>query len=579
MLEVALFSSDVFASAMELFAEILSSHQGFLTTQHVSMLLDFCGTPLASEYYARLVQGDDSVECVQLGLCLLALGDIRIDNFLLETRDRHSHQLLEQLCGLLTVKGYPVVEDRIFVPAVEFWSTVVETVAEEVLSDDDRGGSQSAHDLKQYAIRAVHSAYSKIMLPPPEVFTEWDSADREGFMDARKDVADLLQAMHAISGRDLVSRFADLILQAVSGGLWVELEAAAFCLGAMAECVSRSPTHDDLLTAVFSPGFFNMVQPCESSVPMRTRQSCIALIEKYADYFERNTSSLPNALNLLFSVMDDSPLGGAASKSIFRLCRSCRPALVSEASAFVAEYRTIATQRQVDCLANERIVGAIGAIIQAIDEPETQVTVLHQLLDILFGDVQACLLATGTSPAGAVGDDPRLYRCGRKCLSDVAPGEVPLHTAIRVLRCLVAIGKGLQAPGDIPVDVESRGHTRAGNSDSEHLESVHTRIITVMSELQRAFPGSGETVEAICAILRAGFTETTPGPFVFQPTVVSNCLMRHGLSTPRIGALVSAACSFVSSKSPQTPGWQGIMTGLMDWVIEMVRELPGTCCY
>ena len=153
MLEVVSYSSDVFTSAMELFTELLSSHQGFLTNQYVSMLLEFCGTPLVSEYYTRLVQGDDSVECVQLGLSLLALGDSRMDSFLSEARDSHSHRLLEQLCGLLTVKGYPVVEDRVFVPAVEFWSTVVETVAEDVFSDDERGGSQSAHNLKQYATR------------------------------------------------------------------------------------------------------------------------------------------------------------------------------------------------------------------------------------------------------------------------------------------------------------------------------------------------------------------------------------------------------------------------------------------
>lgn len=576
MLEIVSYSSEIFTAAMELFSELLSSHYGFLETQHIAMLFEFCRTPLASEHYARLTQGNDSVECVQLGLFLLALGDSRVDTLLSEAHDSHSHHLLEQLCGLLTVKAYPVVEDRIFVPAVEFWSTVIETVAEEVFSDEDKGESQSANDLKRYASKAVESAFSRITFPSPDVFSEWDSADREGFIDARKDVADLLQAMLAISGRDLVARFTGLILQAMASYQWVDLEAAAFCLGALAECVARSPTYDELLAAVFSPDFFSMVQPGETSVPMRTRQSCVTLIEKYADYFERNTSNLPNALNLLFSVMDDALLGGPASKSILRLCRSCRPALVSEASTFVAEYRTIATQRQVDCLANERIVGAIGAVIQAIEDEGAQVAALHQLLDILFGDAEASLLAMSNAQAGLVSDNPRLYRCGSRCLGDVAPGEIPLHAGIRVLRCLVAIGKGLQAPADVPVDLDSHAHGRTANGGSEHLESVHVRIVTVMTELQTAFPGSGEVVEAICSIFRVGFTETTPGAFVFPPGVVANYFTQHGLSTPRIGALVSAACTFVSSKSPQMLGWQGIMTSLMNWVIGLIHELPGT---
>ena len=574
MLNVVSYSSDIFTSVMELFSELLSSHHGFLTAEHITALLEFCKTSLASEHYNRLIQGDDSVECVQFGHFLLALGDSRMDTLMSEVHDVHSHHLIEQLCGLLTARGYPVVEDRIFVPAVEFWSTVIETVADHV-SSDDAGSSQSIHALKQYARTAVHSACLKITFPPPDIFSEWDSADREGFLDARKDVADLLQAMHAISGRDLVARFVDLILQALANTLWIELEAASFCLGALAECVARDPTYDDLLAAVFSPAFFNTVQPGEASVSMRTRQSCIALIEKYADYFERNTSSLPNALNLLFSVMDDSLLGGPASKSIHRLCRSCRPALVSEVNTFVTEYRSIATQRQVDCLANERVVGAIGAVIQAIGDEGTQVAALHQLLDVLFGDAEACLVALSNGTPGTAVDSPRLYRCGARCLTDVPPDEIPQHVSIRVLRCLVAIGKGLQAPAEVPVDVDFEGHERPEISGSGHLESVHTRIVSVMTQLQAAFPTSGEGIEAICSFFRTGFTESAPGPFVFPPEVVSNYLTQQTLSTPRIGALVSAACSFVSSKPPQIPEWHSIMTGLMNWAIGLLHALPG----
>ena len=555
---------------MELFSELLSSHHGILTTGHITALLEFCKTSLAFEHYNRLIQGDDSVECVQFGHFLLALGDSRMDFLMAEVHDAQSHHLIEQLCGLLTVRGYPVVEDRIFVPAVEFWSTVIEAVADHN-SSDDTGPSQSVHALKQYARMAVHSACLKITFPPSDIFSEWDSADREGFLDARKDVADLLQAMHAISGRDLVAKFVDLILQALANTLWIELEVASFCLSALAECAARDPAYDELLAAVFSPAFFNAVQPSEASVPMRTRQSCIALIEKYADYFERNTSGLPDALNLLFSVMDDSLLGGPASKSIYRLCRSCRPALVSETNTFVAEYRSIATQRQVDCLANERVVGAIGAVIQAIGDEGTQVAVLHQLLDVLFGDAEACLVALSNGTPGTDVDSPRLYRCGAKCLTDVPSDEIPQHASIRVLRCLVAIGKGLQAPAEVPVDVDADVREHGSN----HFESVHTRIISVMTQLQAAFPTSGEGVEAICSVFRTGFTESAPGPFVFPPEVVGNYLTQQTLSTPRIGAFVSAACSFASSKPPQLPGWHSIMTGLMNWSVGLLCALPG----
>ena len=565
---LAVASDDAtFAASMELLSELLSNHHGFLTVPHIRLLMNMSVGQVGIRYYDRLIQGDFDFENLQFGLFMIALADSQMDTLLAAEPDPLSEKLLESVCGLLAAKGFPAVDDRIFTPAVEFWSTYVESMA-----DFGDGQEALASKGRTYATQAVHFACQKIVFPPPQIISEWDSTEREGFMDARKDVADLLQSMYAISGNKLVSVFVDLAVQATASQLWAELEAAAFCLGAFADCIASESTCDDVLSITFSPSFFGVLRQDNQSIPLRTRQSCIALIEKFAEYFERNVSSLPDALNLLFSVLGDPLLAGPASKSIHKLCSSCRTVLIGEVDTFLAEYRRIVDQAQLDCLANERITGAIGSVIQAFDNDEAQAATIHQLLDIFSADAQRCIL--GARSAELVDVDSSLRRCGRRCLADVPIAEIPLHVGLRVLRCLVNLGKGLQAPADVPVDLDTEKTNLTRRPDTEPFRSVHSRILTIVTELQVTFPSSGEVIESICNIFRAGFSETVPGPFVFPLATISGYLIRQPFSTARIGALIGMACSFVSSTTPRTQGWGDVMPLTLGWVIRLVRELP-----
>ncbi len=82
--------------------------------------------------------------------------------------------------------------------------------------------------------------------------------------------------------------------------------------------------------------------------------------------------------------------------------------------------------------------------------------------------------------------------------------------------------------------------------------------------------------EAVCSILRAGFSETEAGPFVFPPDLVTTLLAQQTLQTPRIGVFVGTACSFVSSlSSGPAHAAAGSLAGLMPWVISLLQALPG----
>ncbi|PKS11859.1 hypothetical protein jhhlp_001153 [Lomentospora prolificans] len=558
----------IFAASMELLSELLSNHRGFLTASHSQLLLDMCIGPVGDRYYNRLVQGDFEFEALQFGLFMIALADSQMDVLVLNEPDDSCRKLLDLLCGLLAAKGTPAVEDRIFIPAIEFWSTYAESIAD--LSPNIGKEQRISFKPLSYATQAVQFACQRIIFPSAEVIADWDSTERESFVDARKDVADFLQSMYTISGRNLVVEFVELTVRAITSQLWAELEAAAFCLGAFADCIASESSCDDVLKLIFSSTLFDVLLQENRGIPSRTRQTCIALIERFAEYFERNVSGLPNALNLLFSALGDPVLTGSASKSIHKLCSSCAAVLVPEVEIFLAEYQRITSHSQVDCLANERITGAIGCVIQACGNEAARVAMVHQLLDILSNDLQRCVLGAG-NPA-LVDADPNFRRCGRRCLANIPISEVPLHICLRILRCLFNLGKGLQAPVDIPFDLDTDKVTM--HPGLEALCSVHSRIMTIITELQNTFPFSGEVVESICSILKTGFSETSPGPFVFSPDMVAGYLTRQPLSTPRIGVLVSTACSFVSSITPKTQGWDKVMYLTLSWVIRLIRELP-----
>lgn len=566
---VALGDEDLYEVAVELLADVLSNYSVFLTESHYESLFSLFETQWSHERYRRLVEGDFEFDSIQYGQLMISLGDSKVQS-LIHSVDNRSSNFLARLRGLLSAHGYPVSEDKIFVPALEFWSTYVETLTDCIYSDSDSKAWVSS--ATSHVLEAVSTVWRRVAYPPPSVLASWDSADRAGFGDARKDVADLLQSTFTVTGPPLISTFANLTLQYMSPNSWPDLEAAAFCLGSLAECVSGDAGCDDTLRAVFSSPLFELLQASREIMPGRIRQTCISLIERYSDYFERESQSLPAALTLLFSVLNDPHLAGSAARSIQRLCFSSRSVLAPEASAFLGQYQSITSQGQLDCLASERILGAIAAVIQAVSPDDERLDRLEVLLSFIEHDARRAIRLL-SMPLGSpeFQGECDTHRCSS--LSELS--ELPLHMALKSLRGLISIGKGLQAPGDLPLDLDSeRGHIFV--DQGSRLGQIQSRIMSVIVELQASFPRSGEVAESICNVFKTGFSESETGPFVFPPQLICDYLAQQASEVPRIGLFVSTACSFLSSlRNLKRNDVEGIRTKLLRWVIGLLRQLPG----
>lgn len=553
---------------MELLTDLLSNYSTFLTPDQYARLFGLFESDWSRTRYEALLQGDFDFDSLRFGQFMLAFGDAKLVS-LMQSSDERSRRLLSNLSGLLAADGAPVAEDKIFVPAVEFWATFAETMTDYTYSDEETNNASWAAAALSQVLQAISHAWQKIAYPSADIFSLWDSSERVGFNDARNDVIDLLQSTFTLAGPPLIFTFADLTLSSLSTSSWLHLEAAAFCLGGLADCARDDPRSDESLALVFTSPLFTVLQSSQGNIPPRVRQTCVSLIENYTEYFERNTSLLPSALGLLFAVVGEPAMASPASKSIYGLCSSCRRSLHPEIDAFLKEYQVLASEGRLDCVSSERVLGAIASVVQAIPDRSYKYACCAKVLGFIQDDVRRASESLNPSHRGALPCAP-----GTRCFDDAPEDNHALHHALRALRCLANVGKGLQTPSYISIDLDGEGGP-SQESDPE-LIPLQQQIIHIILELQGAFSTNETVIEMICRILRSGFAETEPGPFVLPPADVAHYMTRHGTDTPRVGVLVSTACSFVSSLQPQEfDNKKEMLTTVLLWAIGLLKQLPG----
>ncbi|KAJ8129443.1 hypothetical protein O1611_g4189 [Lasiodiplodia mahajangana] len=565
-----LVEPELYENAVELLTDTLSNWQQFFTRHHIDSFYVYFESESARMQYQNLIEGDFDFDEVQFGLFMLAFGDAQMVE-MMDTTDTRAQAFLAALAGLLTAKGHPAAEDKIFVPALEFWSAFVENLVDTLYSESTNNLPWDKPPLSQ-VMQVVSCSWQKIKFPPLDFYNSWDSTEKLGFGDARKDVSDFLQSVYTISGLPLISLFVNLVLGALANSAWDELEAACFCLGALSDCVSEGSSYDDALTKVFGSSLFDLLRQGQSMVPVRARQTCLSLIERYSEYFARHAEYLPAALNLLFSAVSDRHLALSSSKSIFTLCSSCRELLTSEIDAFLEQYGALRNNQELDSLAEERITGAIAAILQSLPSEEHKLNAVKRLLAMVGIDVTACLQFKSAQVNALVNqNDPMVLRAfdiPYRPVSPVLAHDVALQLAIRSLRCLCSIAKGLQAPVDLESDDAIQANT------SRDLEQIHSDIIAILVQLKDLFSNNADVVDAICTILRAGFSETEPGPFVFPPLAVTELIVSDWQSC--IATVVNTASAFASSLNAGRFKQHAVPTlgTLLPWVFNLLHQLP-----
>jgi len=537
--------------AVDCLTDILTNFSAFLTSENLQSLSSLLCGGYFQQRLLELKSGNYDSDHLGIGRFLLAFGDATAQDLAKNYEDPDSQRILQMLHGLLTCEGYAVAEDEICAPALEFWNMYTEFMIDSLFASAEDKAVWIDPAIK-HILQAIEECWAKLRFPVQEEADTWDSEIRTGFKAFRADVKDLLQASYTLLGVDILEKFTDLLLRSLEKKAWSELESTLFCLNALADCTADEAPVDRTLVRLFGSPLFNVLSNAGSTIPTKTKQTAVHTLGHYTAFFEHHTAFLPSALDFLFTSLQASTLAVAASKSILQLCSSCRKALVPELGTFLQQYEASIAWPSSDINTKEKVIGAIAAIVQAISSEEQKIQPLDRLLLFVEADMQR---STTLAQAGHT--------------------ENALGVALSALRCLASMGKALQAPDDLPIELE-RKDLPASVWDHDPGASVQARIIHCLKVIPSLFRADGEIIEAACDVLRTGYKETSPGPFVFAPKVTVDFVSRFTLDTPRLDYVINTACVFLTShNSDSSSRMTDAANSLLIYTLNIIHLLDG----
>ncbi|KAI5849456.1 armadillo-type protein [Morchella snyderi] len=463
------------------------------------------------------------------------------------------------LHGMLKVPGWAMAEEEISGTTFEFWSSFAEFLLDPEGIDEDQLGIVLMAGKKEI-LQAVEEFWRKIRIPgghQSQSWLSWTKDQRDGFMTFRKDVADLVEVVYGVLGAELFRRLVNQVLGALfqadegSDVVWEDVEASLFCLNSLSDSLSEEPEEDESLEILFGGKLFVILADFGNHIPIKARQTAVSLIGSYSAFFERHSDFLPTVLNFLFISISTPTLARSASKSICSLCASCRGTLTGELSTFLYQYEIFSTTSTADDIAKERVLCAISYVVQALPSDEEKLGPVKRLLGFVEQDVQECLSLVAQQ------------------------NEDAKEVALLALRCLISIGRGLQVPEDVPILLPGEGPPQP-RSFWERGDGliVQRRLLDIVRTLVISLHEDGEVVDAACAVFRTGFAETTPGPFVFAPQVITGFLLERANNGVRIESVLSTGCTMVSSHS--TDGSLDISAEVMqfmEFIVTLVERM------
>lgn len=542
-----------FGLTAELFIDLFSNYSRFLTAKDYRILSLSFQDSWAQSGLARLQAGDFSFDSLQFGNLLLAFGDATLQDLASDSEHDDSRHIMSMLHRLLTCDGIAIVEDEICLLALEFWSAFVEFVVTELFGDSEHNFPW-LNAARNHTTQAIQESWLKIRIPDFQMIATWDTDIRRGFGEFRKDVADLLQSSYSLLGSRLFETFADVAWNSLRSAAWEDFEAALFCLNAISDCMSEGQEDERQIERLLKSSEFTSCLDLTMGIPLKTIQSLVDFLGHYATFFEKHTQYLPSPLRFLFQCLGVPSITGEASKSIASLCSSCRQVLAPEIDAFIKQYEIFLNGGPVDVSTKNRVLGAIASIVQALGSEEAKARHLTDLFVFVRRDVHACLNhAAAHQPVEAE------------------------EAGAAALQSLTSIGKGLQAPDDVPIDLDSdtppsRYWLQGAGASSQ------SQIVETIDQVVEAVPQSGAIIEAACSVYRAGFTETSPGPFVFPAARTTQFLLRSRIDTPRLSLVLSTACALISSHSTDSSARVDTEAqALLAHAINLIHQLGGKC--
>ncbi|PGG98420.1 hypothetical protein GX51_06833 [Blastomyces parvus] len=535
-------------TAMELLAEILNSHAKLLGAEHLTAILQFLSGNFGEKYALALLNADYDEDSMRFLDLLLRYATTEHKQLFTGELNEQTQRILFLLHTLFRGPGFVEVDDKASSLLLEYWTEAADDISDYIMQGDlDIYPTRVKGEFAQ----VIADCYDKLRYPDLPILKEWDDDDVRNFNGFRRDFADFLLATYPLLGFELVEKLVERATNSMNNQIWDGFEVAIFCLGFLADSVVESSNIDKLLHTIFHSEIFDGICFNRISIPMKPRQTLSDMIARYTAYFERNHDLLPRVLNFLFNSLDTMSCDQAASKSISFLCQNCRQALPMYVDDFINKLDQLRANSSVNVTTLERVSEGIAAVVQAAPSNTAQATSLVKLLAPLHQQAEQIRLEAQSNQYGEA-----------------------LEKGIKVMRCTASIGKGFRAPDDAVIDLDVEGPSEGTTSfwaSGELGGAPQAYLIQILDILIGTFPTDGDIIEATCDVLKAGYTEHTPGPYVLPPEVTIRFIKAASVTSPRFPTIMGTASAFLASHSTQPSVVQNEATELIVHVYELMN--------
>lgn len=550
--------NDLESEALDVVRDILDTYTSFFRPEDMQLL----GQVIVSRLGPRMLelfQEEQFDEAADFGEVIVAYSKAVVQDIMYSPTSDHSQYLFTLLGDkiLREPKSWPGWNDSLSASTVDFWNTYVELVIDTQFSLDLNAPRPSwLAPAKDVLPGVVDALCFKMQIPPTEITDCWEDQEKSLYREFRTDATDCVGSMFVLKGSEIQIQLVQLLLSSLKAKAWRPLEAAMYCLSMLVDNILEGNSDQTPLASVFGSSLFREVADFTQQIPPQTRRTAVDMLGYYGDYIEQHAEYLPDALRFLFASLEAPALANSSAKSIALLCSACRQSLTSELDGFLSQYQRFLQSSTCDSYTKEKVVGGIASIIQALQPESLKIRPLMALLDNVSQDAERT----------------RQYM-------EAGDPESAESTGVSALTCLASIGRASQVPEDVPILLDDdENDAQAAKEKAEVWSSAEgtglQHRITGCFSILNILNNSGEAIDAACSVLRSGFAESTPGPFVLPPSVTVNFLQQCSLSTSQLESVLSTAGMLITQHSRQnTSRIEPEVTQILASVSELLSRL------
>ena len=316
------------------------------------------------------------------------------------------------------------------------------------------------------------------------------------------------------------------------------------------------PAEDAALERLFRSEWFQTILIEDIEVPEKLRVLGLRLLGGFTIFFGEHPDQLLPALEILVKFMRQSSVAAPAAIALRDLCDRNRWIIAAEGQLkqlldVCSQYISYpAALRE----AKAAIVAAVASVAEASQEPENAGETMNQLLFLLQQEYQTKISAAKENAI----------------LRSVAAHDI--------LNLLLAAGRAAQSLTDDDdalndqqrsqrYTVREKYWSSSGGQDSQN------QILQLVNSILQNSLHDNSVVAKACEIIRTGYREELPGPFVFRAEVTADFVQSMTINDDNAATLVKLIAEFISAQHNSFSPNLKVTESLMGFVVQIVTRL------